>query len=124
MRAGEDSGFEAGINRQLLNFFALLDRKYLSTTNGSIPVDLAEKTQFLALDVIGDISVGKPFGYLEHDEDLYDYNQINMTSLPVMNVVSVFPWLTNIVHRWPFCLALPKEGDAVGFGRLMGYVAI
>ena len=101
---------------------ALIDSKYLSDPGQSKPFDMAEKTQFYALDVIGDISVGKPFGYLAEDKDLYDYNQINMTSLPAMNVVSVFPWLTKIIHKWPFCLALPREGDDVGFGRLMGYV--
>lgn len=108
------------MNRQLVNFIALIDTKYLSTTTHTLPVDLAEKTQFFALDAIGDISLGAPFGYLAEDRDLYDYNAINASSLPAMNVVSVLPWLTKVVHRWPFCLALPKEGDQVGFGRLMG----
>lgn len=81
---------------------------------------MAEKTQFYALDVIGDISVGTPFGFLAEDKDLYNYNHINITALPAMNVVSVLPWLTKILHRWPLCLVLPREGDIVGFGRLMG----
>lgn len=108
------------MNRQLLNFLALLDRKYISTNTSTIPVDLAEKTQFFALDAIGDISFGEPFGYLTEDQDLYNYNEINASSLPIMNVVSVLPWLTGVVHRWPLCLVLPKEEDQVGFGRLMG----
>jgi hypothetical protein len=108
------------MDRQLLNFIKLLDRKYISNDTETLPVDLAEKTQFFALDAIGDVSLGKPFGYLERDEDLYNYNEINTSSLPVMNVVSVLPWLTQIAHRWPLCLLLPREGDQVGFGRLMG----
>lgn len=108
------------MDRQLLNFMALLDRKYISTDATTRPVDLAEKTQFFALDAIGDVSLGEPFGYLARDEDLYNYNEINASSLPAMNVVSVLPWLTQIVHQWPLCLLLPREGDQVGFGRLMG----
>ena len=99
----------------------LLDTKYISTSTDTKPFDLAEKTQFYALDVIGDISWGKPFGYLETDKDLYDYNTINMTSLPVMDLISVFPWLGRLAHSWPLRLVLPSEGDKVGFGRLMGY---
>ncbi|CAG9989777.1 unnamed protein product [Clonostachys byssicola] len=118
-RASEGSSFEPGMDRQLLNFMDLLERKYISTAERTIPFDLAQKTQFFALDAIGDISMGTPFGYLAKDEDLFDYNEINRTSLPVMNVVSVLPWLTDIVHQWPFRLALPKDGDKVGFGRLM-----
>ncbi|SPJ72333.1 related to pisatin demethylase (cytochrome P450) [Fusarium torulosum] len=114
-------GFEAGIDRQLLNFIRLIDRKYLSTTSEFRSVDFAEKTQFFALDVIGDVSFGEPFGYLSKDEDLYNYNEINASSLPVMNIVSVYPWLGRIVHRWPLSMLLPREEDQVGFGRLMGF---
>lgn len=110
------------MDRQLLAFVDLLKRKYVSTDWQTRPVDLAEKTQFFALDAIGDVSMGAPFGYLAYDEDLYQYNEINESSLPVMNMVSVLPWLTKIVHKWPLRLLLPKEGDQVGFGRLMRYV--
>ncbi|KAL2675357.1 hypothetical protein Neosp_011541 [[Neocosmospora] mangrovei] len=119
-KENEGFGFEAGIDRQLLNFIALLDREYTSAPGETRPVDLAEKTQFFALDAIGDVSFGEPFGYLTQDEDLYHYNEINVSSLGAMNVVSVYPWLTKIVHRWPLKLLLPREGDQVGFGRLMG----
>ena len=85
-------------------------------------MDLAEKTQLFALVAIGDISLGAPFGYLYEDKDLYNYNEINASSLSVLNVISVLPWLTKIVHRWPLSLALPRECDQVGFGRLMGLV--
>lgn len=118
-KENEGANFESGIDRQILEFIDLLDRKYVSTASETRSFDLSEKTQFFALDVIGDISLGKAFGYLAKDEDLFNYNQINESSLPVMNVVSVLPWLTHIIHRWPLSLILPKEGDQVGFGRLM-----
>ncbi|KAH8130480.1 hypothetical protein FP744_10007095 [Trichoderma asperellum] len=125
-KANEGYSFEAAMNRQLLSFIDQLERKYVTSGSDVRPFDMAEKTQFFALDAIGDISLGQPFGYLDKDEDLYQYNEINTTSLPLMNVVSVMPALANIVHTWPLRLLLPKEGDQVGFGRLMrfarGYV--
>lgn len=102
----------------------LLERKYVSTAHDTKPFDLAEKTQFFALDAIGDISLGAPFGFLAGDEDLFDYNRINTSSSTIMNVFSVLPWLTKIVHRWPLRLAIPREGDQVGFGRLWRCVSI
>ncbi|KAJ6781568.1 hypothetical protein PWT90_01563 [Aphanocladium album] len=122
MRGNEEYGFEAPMDRQIRGFISMLETKYSSTDAVIRPVDMAEKTQFLALDIIGDISVGRPFGYLEKDQDLYNYNEINISSLPVMTFVSVLPGITDILHKWPFRLALPKEGDQVGFGRLMRFV--
>ncbi|KAL7956776.1 cytochrome P450 [Trichoderma compactum] len=120
-RANEGFSFEPAIDRQLLSFISLLEREYISSGPDVRPVDMAEKTQFFALDAIGDISLGRPYGYLETDQDLYQYNEINTTSLPVMNIVSVMPSLANLVHTWPLRLLLPKEGDQVGFGRLMHF---
>lgn len=108
------------MDRQLRKFLDLLDRKYISTETQTRPLDLAEKTLFFALDAIGDISMGAAFGYLEKDEDLYDFNKINAETVPVMGVMSVIPWLIKLVHRWPLRLVLPKETDHFGFGRLMG----
>ncbi|KAJ4164833.1 hypothetical protein LMH87_006488 [Akanthomyces muscarius] len=122
VKSDEEYGFEAAMDRQIRSFLSLLETKYTSADSETRPVDMAEKTQFLALDIIGDISIGKPFGYLEQDRDLYNYNEINMSSLPVMTFVSVLPGITDVLHKWPFRLALPKEGDQVGFGRLMKFV--
>ncbi|KAL0935691.1 cytochrome p450 [Colletotrichum truncatum] len=120
-KENEGFSFESGIDRQLMNFIRLIDQHYVSTDSEFRPLDLAEKTQFFALDAIGDISFGDPFGFLAEDRDLFRYIEINESSLPVLNVVSVLPWLGRLVHKWPFRLMMPKENDQVGFGRLMGF---
>ncbi|KAM3509266.1 hypothetical protein MY10362_000706 [Beauveria mimosiformis] len=74
----DEYGFEAAVDRQIHNFITMLETKYTSTDSEIRPVDMAEKAQFLALDIIGDISIGKPFGYLRQDQDLYNFNEINM----------------------------------------------
>lgn len=83
-------------------------------------MEFAQKTQFFALDVIADVSFGGAFGYLTEDRDLFRYIEINDSSLPAVNIASVLPWLAKLVHQWPLSMAMPKEGDHVGFGRLMG----
>lgn len=100
----------------------LIETSYVSTPDTYRPLDLAEKAQFFALDAIGDIGFGSAFGFLAHDMDLHRYIEITDSSLPVLNVLSTMPWLTNVVHKWPFTLVLPKDGDELGFGRLMGWV--
>ncbi|OTA00524.1 hypothetical protein A9Z42_0006740 [Trichoderma parareesei] len=123
-KANEGFSFEPAVDRQLTSFINLLERKYISSDADVRPFDMAEKTQFFALDAIGDSSLGQPFGYLEKDQDLYQYNKINRTSLPVMNAVSVMPALASLIHTWPLRLLLPKEGDQVGFGRLMHFARV
>ncbi|KAI1850890.1 hypothetical protein JX265_004916 [Neoarthrinium moseri] len=120
-KENEGFGFGAGIDRQLLAFMNLIDSRYISTATQYRPVQFFRKTSFFALDVIGDISFGDAFGFLQQDQDLYRYNEIHDESLPVMNIMSTMPWLAHILYRWPFNLLLPKEGDQVGFGRLMGF---
>jgi hypothetical protein len=98
---------------------ALIDHKYVSEPATLRPMDLAAKIEFFTLDVISDVSFGAPFGFLSEDNDLFRYNEINASAVPVMNMLQAMPWLANIVYRWPFRLALPSDGDNVGFGRLM-----
>lgn len=120
-KENEGFGFETGIDRQLMNFVQLIDQHYVSADAEFRPLDLAEKTQYFALDAIGDISFGGAFGFLAEDRDLFRYIEINESSLPIMNVVSVLPWLGRLVHKWPLRLMLPTENDQIGFGRLMGF---
>ncbi|KAF2969724.1 hypothetical protein GQX73_g3801 [Xylaria multiplex] len=121
-KENEGFGFGASIDRQILALINLIDGKYISTETEYHPVQFFQKVSFFALDVIGDISFGGPFGYLSQDIDLYQYHQINDESLPLMNIMATMPWLANIIHKWPFSMMLPTEGDRVGFGRLMGLV--
>ncbi|KAJ3575687.1 hypothetical protein NPX13_g3950 [Xylaria arbuscula] len=121
-KENEGFGFGTGIDRQILAFMNLLDSKYLSTATEYRPVQFFQKVSFFALDVIGDISFGEAFGYLRQDIDIYHYHQINDDALPLISIVAIMPWLATILQKWPFCKMLPREGDMVGFGRLMGLV--
>ncbi|KAI1500203.1 cytochrome P450 [Biscogniauxia marginata] len=119
-KENEGFGFGVGIDRQVLELVKLINSKYLSSTADYRPVQFFQKISFFTLDVIGDISFGGAFGYLREDSDLYNYHEISEGSLPIMNILSVMPWLAKVAYKWPFNVMLPKEGDQIGFGRLMG----
>jgi len=121
---GRDTGslmtVEAAVDRQIQKLVDLIDAKYISESGTLRPLELSTRAQFFSLDVISDLSFGKAFGFLVEDKDLFQYNEINDSAIPIMNMLQAMPWLTNIVYRWPFKLALPSDQDNVGFGRLMG----
>ncbi|KAK0667048.1 putative cytochrome P450 E-class, group I [Cercophora samala] len=110
-RENGSTGFEQSIDRQLLNLVALIERKYVSSPGKLYPFDLCAKTHFFSLDVISDASFGEAFGFLVEDRDLHQFIEINDSAVPVMNFLQAVPSLTNIVYRWPFNLALPRDGD-------------
>jgi hypothetical protein len=51
---------------------------------------------------------------------MYDYVSINDGFFPLFGVLQSLPGLANGMKRWPFSLALPKQSDLAGLGRLMG----
>ncbi|ROW00664.1 hypothetical protein VSDG_03220 [Cytospora chrysosperma] len=84
-------------------------------------MDLGEKTQFFALDCIGDFAFGEPFGFLQRDEDVRRITQINDLSLRMATVAGLIPWFVRFRSKWPFSLLVPREGDQVGFGTLFSF---
>ena len=111
---------EGTIDRHVARLVGLIDRKYVSTADKYRPVDFALKTQFLTLDVISDLAFGKPFGYLEKDDDVFDYIQITTSLIPALTVLSNIPSLAHILHSRLLRDALPKATDKLGFGALIG----
>jgi len=78
--------------------------------------------QYFALDVVGELALGEALGFLANDRDMYRYLEMNDAFFPVLSVLLTVPWVDRWMRVWPFSLALPRVGDEVGFGVLMGYV--
>ncbi|KAI1880054.1 hypothetical protein JX265_001675 [Neoarthrinium moseri] len=112
---------EQSIDRQLLRFLHLIDRKYLSREDGGSyrPLDFARLSHLYSMDVVGDWTFGKPFGFLEEGEDIYDYIRWNEEFFPFVTMASTFPFLATLLQQWPFSEMLPKPSDPVGLGRFM-----
>lgn len=118
---------EEGINEQLCTLMRLIETKYLSHPLASkdkkrptaVPVDLARIFHYLALDVISQLSFSGALGFLSKDEDLYQCIEINEAGLHFQSWIATYHWIPRVLSRWPFSLFVPKEGDDLGFGRMM-----
>ena len=73
------------------------------------------------LDVVTDIAFGKPFGYLEKDEDLHDYHATFAEQAPMISVINSMPSVSRFLNQdWAKKLWAPTSKDKKGVGKLMG----
>ncbi|KAF9775282.1 hypothetical protein IL306_006650 [Fusarium sp. DS 682] len=116
----ENESLERTIDEHIAKLISLLETKYLSTDKEYHPVDFAQKIQFFTLDVISDLAFGQPFGYIEQDDDVFDFIKITKSYFPVTLVIANIPSLVSLLHSRLFSGALPKESDKLGFGAFIG----
>lgn len=82
-------------------------------------MDLARQTQYMTLDVITSISLGKAFGYVATNSDLHEYISTMNKNLPVMTFMSVVPFLARLIRQpWFVRNFGPSTKDRVGLGRI------
>lgn len=118
----ENAHLERSVDTNIASLVQLLESKYISTATEYKPVDFAPKAQFFTLDVISELAFGKPLGNLENDEDLSSYIKAMEATFPMLVLVGAFPWLAKLFFMRPFRSLLPSDTDAVGMGKLMGFV--
>jgi hypothetical protein len=114
---------EGSIDAQIASLIHLIETKYLSISDNYRPMDFGEKASFFTLDVISELAFGQAFGYLEHDNDVYDYLKITKTFIPIMMLVANVPSLADMLHSRFFRGLLPSESDKLGFGAFIGSVS-
>jgi hypothetical protein len=110
---------ERDVDSRLLLLIQLIRQKYLSTKKNYKPLDLARLTTFFTLDTISYIAFGKPFGFLEKDDDPYGYLQQLHLFLPAVIFFGVYPEIQAIMRLPLVQSALPNVTDATGLGRVM-----
>lgn len=126
-RAQLSAGFslknqEAIIDGHINQLVALIRDRYVSDDQTTNTMDLAQKLQFFALDVVMDVATGQPFGDLEHDEDCYEYLKSTSDSLPAIAMVSSVPWAGKILQsKWIAPLIAPSASE-YGIGKIVEYV--
>ncbi|KAK5651583.1 hypothetical protein OQA88_11856 [Cercophora sp. LCS_1] len=116
----ENLSMEGTIETHVMKLVRLIESKYLSTPSSYKPMDFALKTQFFTLDVISDLAFGQPFGFLDADDDVYDYIKITASMIPALTVLSNWHELARILHSPLFRSFLPKATDKLGFGAFIG----
>lgn len=111
---------ESTVDLHISNLVKLIQSKYVSTSDVYRPMDFAQKAQYFTLDVISDLAFSKAFGFLEKDDDVYDYLKLTSGYIPVMLVLSNVPSISNMLHSRFLRWSLPSEHDKLGFGALIG----
>ncbi|KAK3330032.1 cytochrome P450 86A1 [Apodospora peruviana] len=105
-------------NRRIGDFVALIEREYLSTDKDFRPMDLAEKAQFLTLDIISDLAIGKCFECLNEDRDTHGQITFVSGSVPLMVVMSIVP-ASFVLLQNPIARALLPTDKKEGVERMM-----
>ncbi|KAK3346974.1 cytochrome P450 [Lasiosphaeria hispida] len=114
---GSDS-FEHGVDRGIAILIDSIETRY---ANQSIPMDLARQVHFGILDTLGEVAYSKPLGFLANNKDMGNFLKINEETLPFVFILSNYVSIFKLLHKWPFNLLLPRAGDQVGLGAVMGF---
>ncbi|RFU82160.1 pisatin demethylase [Trichoderma arundinaceum] len=115
--AGRDvDNIEPKMDNNVREFLKLLGRY----ADEGKALDFGRKVQYFTLDVISDIAYGAPFGFVETDSDMFEYIKTTEKNLPLVMVVTVFPWLLKLLNSPILKGVLPSTKDRLGFGRIMG----
>ena len=113
--------FESDIDSIVLDLFNLIDSKYLSKGSDLKKCDLGSVLQYFTLDVVTLLSLGKPFGYVKQDQDVYEYVQTMFDNFPVMTMMTGYPPLVRFMnHPSIQKFLVPSVKDRVGLGKVKG----
>nr|XP_036580297.1 pisatin demethylase [Colletotrichum truncatum]KAF6788209.1 pisatin demethylase [Colletotrichum truncatum] len=115
----ENLALEDSIDTHVSELLQLIRSKYLSTEVEAKPMDLSQKIQFLALDVISSISFSNAFGDLLADDDTNGVAKSSEDGMRAFNFslgLGLYKLLQNpIIARY----IGPQETDATGFGKMV-----
>jgi hypothetical protein len=82
-------------------------------------VEFASLAHFFSMDVIGDITFGKPFGFLDEGVDIFGYLAWNEQFFKTMMTMATVPGITKVLYKPPMKWMAPRDTDKVGLGRFI-----
>ncbi|KAF2834894.1 cytochrome P450 [Patellaria atrata CBS 101060] len=111
---------EETIDKWVLEWVKLIERKYISSPSDTKLMDLARQAQYFTLDVISDLAFGDPFGDIVDDTDKFDYIKTTEEAAGPIGVLAIFPR----VHKWieqsrVIDLLAPSAKDKTGLGPIL-----
>ncbi|KAF5265496.1 hypothetical protein FOXYS1_3688 [Fusarium oxysporum] len=115
----ENPHLENSVDERVQEFLDLIRNKYLSSDTQAIPMDIAQKVQYLTLDIISGIGFGKPFGMVQKDSDVDEYLKSSEEGLAIGNIALAlgFSWLAHAPIIGKFIS--PSSQDNNGFGKMI-----
>ncbi|KAK4446315.1 pisatin demethylase [Podospora aff. communis PSN243] len=113
---------EQSIDANISKLIDLVRSKYLSTTGQVIPMDAAEKIHFLTLDISSILGLGRSFGMLSANKDMYNYGENTEKGLLTAAAFMALGlgWIPRVPIIGP--LIVPKAGEPRGFGLVLAAV--
>lgn len=113
----EIPSLESNVNARVLDLIALIRR--LATTNQ--PIDMSSIVQYFTMDTLTHVAFGYPFGYLQRNEDIYDYLASTRAFVPVVELSCNHPWFKKLLDsRVMQSIAAPTAKDPRGMGAVVG----
>ncbi|RYP49476.1 hypothetical protein DL768_004835 [Monosporascus sp. mg162] len=111
------------VDEQILKLVQLVEREYVSTKQKSRTMDLVRVMNYLAHDVISSVGFGRPFGYLDANDDLYGVIHEVRSITPPLTSGALFPSIFLAAIKSPFTKPLlPKPDDKQGLGVVLGII--
>ncbi|KAI1394022.1 cytochrome P450 [Hypoxylon trugodes] len=110
---------EACVDRQCARLVDLIQREFISTPGEYRPLDLTTASLLFAMDCVGDLSYGQPFGCLDKGNDVHGFAKWNEGFFNVAIVMANLNWLNKIFVRPPFNKVYPSTLDQDGMGKYM-----
>lgn len=111
--------FEADIDAVILDVINLINSKYISQGDDLRPFDHAQIMQYLTLDVITSLSLGKAFGWVKEDRDVHEYIATMWVNFPIVHFLTTYPPATRFLSL-PLMqkMMAPSMKDRVGLGKI------
>ena len=114
---------EKDIDDCVEDLIKLIKQTYISTSTNFQKMDFGRVAQYFTLDVISALAFGKKFGFLENNEDVFEYIRTTEENLPAMTFIALVPALSNFIRLpWIWALLGPSTKDKLGLGKILGFV--
>lgn len=102
--------YEPYVTDALATLLFQFDRRFASKHSEEGTFDLADWCRFFALDVISDLTQGRPYGLLEAGYDHIGVVEAQIKFLQYFTIVNNAPWLDGMLKKNPILLWLGRKG--------------
>lgn len=114
--------FETDIDSVIRKVLQQLDAKYISQGADVKPLDYSDMMMYMTLDVTTLLAMGKEMGFVEADQDLYEYVSTMWSNFPVVNFLTSYPPLVSFLSL-PFIQrhTAPSVKESTGLGKIKAF---
>ncbi|KHN98702.1 benzoate 4-monooxygenase cytochrome P450 [Metarhizium album ARSEF 1941] len=110
------------IDEQVANLARLIDTEDVSTGPSRYKgVDLAQKVQYFALDVISTLALGRTLGHLAEDQDKFRYIETENQTVCILVSTTLIPGVIRVLQSPYFKWVMPRIGDMAGIGNVINH---